>query len=204
MSGGGGKGGSAGAKQARADEAARQARIREGTASIDNTFSQFDDNFYNGRQQAYLDYASPQLEDQYAQAQKELSYALARSGTLDSSVRASKLSDLQKLYDTQQRSVADQALGYANDARNNVEQARNSLITTLNSTADADAAAKAALGQAATLTAPQTFSPLSQLFADFTSGLNTQAAAEKAAASTGVTPRYNTGLFKLSNAVQNS
>jgi hypothetical protein len=31
----------------------REARIAAGNQSIDNTFSQFDDNFYQGRSKAY-------------------------------------------------------------------------------------------------------------------------------------------------------
>lgn len=194
MSGGGGDGGSG---AARADEQARQARIRQGTARIDNIFGQFDDDFYGGRRQSYLDYATPQLMDQYADAQKQLAYALDRAGTTDSSIRADREAELTKLFETNQRAVNDEALNFEQKARSNVEGARGNLITTLNSTADADAAAKQARSQAASLTQPDTYSPLAQLFANFTGALGNQARLEQAQALSGgiIRPTVDTGLF---------
>lgn len=186
------------AAQSRADEEARQARIRQGTESINGTFdSQFNDDYFNARRDAFLNYANPQLNDQYTKAQKELTYALDRSGTLDSSVRADKQSELQKLYETNRRSVADQALGYSSQARNNIEDARAGLISTLNATGDASNAANQALSRAQALSQPDTYSPLAQLFTTFTNTLGTQAANERAGALSGGAygGAYNTGLF---------
>jgi hypothetical protein len=39
---------------ARADEQARQARIKEGMGSIDTTFKQFDDSYFKRREDAYM------------------------------------------------------------------------------------------------------------------------------------------------------
>jgi hypothetical protein len=192
------------AAQARADEAARQAKIREGTANVNSIFdSNFNDDFFNKRRDAYLDYANPQLEDQYGDANKQLTFSLARSGLLDSSVRGEKLGDLQKLYDTQKQAVADKALGYETGARNSVEDARGNLISTLNATGDAEGAAKGALARSSALSAPDVYSPLGQLFTDFTNGLGIQAAQERAAAASGGTYKspYNTGLFSNAGRV---
>lgn len=195
--GGGGKGGggSDAAAQARAEEAARQQNIRNGTASINNTFSQFNDDFYNNRAQSYLDYANPQLQDQYNNAQKDLTFWLDRNGLTNSSVRAQKEAELQKLYDTNQRSVSDQALSYENDAKNNVESARSNLISTLSATGDAAGAANSALSRASALSAPQAYSPLGQLFSTFTGALGQQAQAEQNAGLFGTQSNFNTGLF---------
>lgn len=185
-------------KQARADEAARQARIREGTSAIDSTFNnQFTPEFFDSRRTAYVDYAMPQLEQQHADARKELVYALTRAGQLDSSARAEKEAELARLFGVQKQKVADDALGFSNQAKTAVEDARGGLITMLNATGDSAGAANSALARASTLTQPQQFSPLTQLFADFTAGLGQQAALEKASAySNGmVKPRYDTGLF---------
>lgn len=197
------KSGGNAAAQARADEQARQQRIREGTTAIDTTFDgQFTPDFYEGRRKAYMDYAMPQLDQQHADATKELTFALARSGQLDSSTRADKESQLAKLFALNQQKVADDALGYSNQSKTAVEGARGDLVTMLNATGDAQGAANSAVARASTLTAPQQFSPLSQLFADFTSGLGQQAALEKAAYFTGgaVKPRYDTGLFSPSRS----
>lgn len=155
----------------------------------------FDDDFFNGLKKSYLDYADPQLEDQYGDANKQLTFALARSGNLDSSARAEKQSDLQKLYDTQKRAVADKALGYETSSRNAVEDARANLISTLNATGDQQGAVNSALARASALSQPPAYDPLGQLFVDFTNGLGIQAAQERSYAAGGPAPRYNTGLF---------
>lgn len=150
----------------------------------------FNDDFYNQRRQAYLDFANPQLEQQYQDAVKKLTFALADNGLLDSSVRADRQGKLQEDYDTQRQGIADKALDYENQARNQVEQARQNLISTLNVTGDATGAAQAATTQAANLTQAPAFDPLSSLFEDATAGLATQAQLEARNAS-----QYNTGLF---------
>lgn len=140
------------------------------------------DNFFSDRKQAYLDYATPQLEQQYGDAQKEMTYALARNGTLNSSVRGDKTSELQRLFDTNQRKVADDALSIENQSRTAVEDARSNLITTLNATGDAQGAANAALARSSALAQPTAYSPLAQLFSDFTNTLGTNYARDRAAA----------------------
>jgi hypothetical protein len=192
------------AAQARADEQARQQRIREGTEKVNTTLdSQFNDGFFGKRQQNYLDYSTPQLEDQHDKASKELTFSLARSGNLDSSVRGDKLGELQKLFDTNKQQIADKALEYKTQAQTSVEDARANLISTLNATGDAEGAASSALARSSALSAPDTYSPLGQLFTDFTAGLGTQAAQERAAAASGGSykPTYNTGLFGNSGRV---
>lgn len=163
----------------------------------------FGDDFFSSRRKAFLDYASPQLEDQYAKAGRELTYALDRGGNLNSSVRGEKAGELQKLYDLNKQQIADQALSYETDTRNSVEDARAGLISTLNATGDAEGAAKSALARASALSQAPSYSALGQLFTDFTGTLGIQAAQEKAAAASGgsYTPKYNTGLFGNSGRV---
>jgi hypothetical protein len=188
------------AAQARSDEQARQAQIRAGTAAVDNTFnSQFTDDYYKGRRDAYTSYAMPQLEDQHAKAARELTYALARGGNLDSSVRGYQEGQLQKLYNTNRQGVADQALGQENDARNAVEGARSDLIRTLTATGDASGAAQSAATRSVALSQPTPYSPVGDMFSSFTSALGTQSALERANAMSGgaIRPRYNTGLFGI-------
>lgn len=195
---GGGNSGANEARQAREAEAARQASIRAGTERVNNIFDgQFNDQFFDGRRQAFLDYARPQVEDQFGDAQEQLTFALARGGNLNSSTRAQKSADLQQRFDLANQEVADKGLAQANEARNAVESARSDLIGMLNATGDAQGAANSALSRASTLSQPTAFSPLSQMFGDFTAGLGQQAALERASAFSGgqVQPRYNTGLF---------
>src|SRR5687768_6183488 len=168
----GGKSGGGEAERARREEQQRQKRIREGTTRVNSIFdSQFNPGYFEGRQQAYIDYANPQLEQQRDSAQKELTFALARSGLLDSSVRGQKAGELQQKYDLNKQQIADQALSYSGEAKSAVEDARAGLINTLNATGDAEGAASSAINRASALSKPAAFSPLSQLFADFTAGL---------------------------------
>ena len=185
------------AEQAR-KEAERQAKIREGTKAVDTVFGeQFNNKFYNGRQQSYLDYAVPQLRQQFEDARKELTFALDRSGTLDSTIRAQKEAELQKKYDTNLQGVRDQALTYRTQAQSSVEDARTNLIQMLNATGDAEGAINAAMARSNALSQQPQFNPLTNLFADFTSALGTQAAAERSQMMSGGTVKapYNTGLF---------
>lgn len=140
----------------------------------------FDDQFFQDRRQAYLDYATPQLEQQYGDAQRDLTFALARGGLLDSSARASKVGDLQRLYDLNMQHVSDEALNYETEARNAVEDARASLIQQLNVTGDVQGAVNAARARSQALSQAPTFSPLANLFSSFTEGLGNRLAHERA------------------------
>lgn len=198
------------AEAARAKEEARQAQIRSGTKRVNNIFSQFDDDFFSGQRDSYLNYANPQLEDQFGDAQRELTFALARSGNLESSARGSKVADLQKLYDLNRQQIADQGLSYESQARNNIEDARAGLISSLNATGDATQAANSAVARAQALSQPAAYAPLVDLFSRFTAGLGAQAAQERAEAESAAgggkfTSHYHTGLFGVPNsAVRNT
>lgn len=207
--GGGGKSGAKQANQeaalARQEEDQRQQRIRAGTEQINSTLDgQFNDQFYTGRRDAYTTYATPQLEQQYADAAKQLTYALARGGNLDSGVRAEKEAELSKLYNLRAQDIASKALDYETQARNSVADARANLISELNATGNAEQASRSATERATALTKTPGFDALSNLFSDFTSALGVQAAQERAEALSGgaYKARYNTGLFApRSNAV---
>lgn len=195
---GGGKGGSGSeVAAARAAEQSRQNKIREGSAKIADLFdSQFNDNFYADRAKSYEDYANPQVADQFGDAKKQLVFSLARRGALDSTSRASLETELDKRRAIQEQNIKDQALNFANTAKANVEGARSDLVNTLNATGDVDSAVQGATARAQVLSAVPAYSPIPQLFADFTSGLGQQAAAERAFAyGAGPKPAISTGLF---------
>jgi len=164
----GGGGGDGGAAQARADEEARQARIRAGMSSIEQGFRGFDDGFFDNRARSYLNYANPQLASQYDDAQDNLAYNLARSGLTASSEAARNAGELQRQYNTARATIQGEAMNTANEARRNVEANRSELISQLQATSDPTAAANQALARAATLTKEQGFSPLGALFQNTT------------------------------------
>lgn len=184
------------------DYAAVQQAIARGQlySSLNPVRRGFDDDFYAGRRQAYLDYATPQLDEQHQKALRELTFSLDRSGLGNSSVRGQKLGELQTAYDTGRRAVSDTALNYENSARNSVESARSNLIGMLNATSDTQGAVNSALNQATILSAPEGYSPLGQMFGTFLSALGQQATNERTAALLGTKPYYNTGLFTPSSS----
>lgn len=140
----------------------------------------FDDDFFQGRRQAYLDYATPQLEQQYSDTQRDLTFALDRGGLLDSSVRGQRAGELQQLYDLNAQQLGDEALSYETQARDAVEDARASLIQQLNVTGDVQGAVNAARARSAALSQTPAFSPLSNLFSSFSEGLGQRFAHERA------------------------
>lgn len=150
----------------------------------------FDDAFYNDRATAYDNFAMPQLEDQYSKAQDQLIYALARTGRLDSSTRGDKFANLARDYDLQKTNVIDKGVQYADQARQQVENARADLVSLNNATADPNAiAAQAALSASAMRSMPA-FDPMAPLFQNVTDGLATEADLERRNMA-----RYNTGFF---------
>jgi hypothetical protein len=174
------------ADRARAEERARQNRIRGGTQRIGDIFGQFTPDYFTRQGQSYLDYATPQLEDQYRDAQKQLAFSLARSGNTESSVRGDLAAELEKTYGLGRQKLADQALDLGNRSRAAIEDARGGLVSMLNSTGDVEGATQEAIRRASILSQQPQFSPLANMFADFTGILGTQQAAQKAYEAGGV------------------
>ncbi|MBD9674947.1 hypothetical protein IB275_30500 [Pseudomonas sp. PDM21] len=131
----------------------------------------FDTSYFDQRNQAYQDYALPQLAQQYNDQNDALTFALARGGNLASSVGNQKRSDLTTDYGLQQQAIKDQGQEYANQARSDVEAQRSNLVSMLQASADPDATAALAQSQAASLSAMPNFSPLGQVLTNVASGL---------------------------------
>ena len=167
------------AAEARKRESDRRARVRAGAGNINAAFEQYDDDFFDGRTQSYLDFANPQLEDQFKDANRELTLALARSGILHSSAKSRRVGDLQTQYDNQSRSISDKATEFSNNTRGAIESAKSDLMSQNQSMADPSLAANLAASRATSATAMPAYSPLNQMFANVTSGIATQADLER-------------------------
>jgi hypothetical protein len=204
MSGGGKAGDYANQEAAAATkaEADRQSAIKTGTDAINTTFSkQFTPDYFQKQADAYTNYAEPQLNDQFGNATKQLTYALDRAGNLNSSTRGFQSGQLQKLYDTYDQQIKDQAVAQEGQDKSAVQTAQQNLINSLNATGDATGAANSATAQAAALSTPAAYSPLTNLFTDFTNQLGTSAAAAKAYAySSGMAPSLSPAMFAQSGA----
>ena len=184
------------AARQRAEEEARQGRIRKGRKNIDEAFAGFDDKFFADREKSYLDYATPQLDDQFEDAVSDLTLALARSNLLNSSARARKFADLQKDYGLKARNIADKAREYGSGARKSIEATKADLQSQNMSLADPALIAQNAANRALAMTELPTYSPLGALFVGVTEGLATQADLERRNKS-----RYDlSGLFGSSDS----
>lgn len=165
--GGGGDGG-AGATQRRIEEleAERQARIKEGAALINSQFdSKFNDQFYGDFQKSFLDFFTPQLDDQFNAARGDVISALTNRGNLKSSAGIRMLQDVEKKNATERNLLANRAQDEASNLRSGVENERANLFSLNESSADPERLAPLVTSSATALTAPQAFTPLEGVFA---------------------------------------
>lgn len=168
MCGGGGDDGSA---EARRREEERQSRIRMGMTRVGEIFSQYDDNFFNRQRDKYVQYATPQLNEEMDDASLRLTAALSRSGALKSSEAAKRSAKLQRDFQLQRQAVVDRGSKIANQSRGDLENARSSIISDLYATADPAAAGASAVARAKIASQDPEFSPVGGLFEDITKGL---------------------------------
>jgi hypothetical protein len=151
------------AQRIREAEERRQANIAEGQNIISSAFGQFDDGFYGNRSQSYIDYATPQLDQQYNDAMQSLVRSLARGGNLNSSLRAQSMADLQRQRDQGMLTISDQANRFANDSRSAIEASRSNLISQNANLADPGTIRALTDSQVSSLSAGQNYSPLQTL-----------------------------------------
>jgi len=137
------------AAEARQREEERQARIRAGTGSIDTAFGGFNDAFYADRRNAYTGFYQPQLTDQFEEARKKLTYALARAGTLNSSIAAENSAKLGREYDTNRAIIQSKAEEDVNALQSRIGSEKTALVSQLNATGDADRVSNEALARTA-------------------------------------------------------
>lgn len=196
----------AAAREAREAEAARQAKVRQGTEEIDKIFnSSFNDDTFTNLRDGYTSYAMPQLDEQFGDAKKMLVGNLARRGLLESSARTEGEADLSKQYEAGARQIGSDALGWTSAARDQIESARSRLIGDLSATGDVDRAVNSARSSAQDfMNAQPQYSPLASMFQLGSELVADQARNEKlAAVSQGMyKPRYDTGLFANTGSVE--
>ena len=163
-----------GSEDARLAEERRQGRVASGRASIDQVFDQYDQPFYQQRAQAYEDYARPQLEDQYSDALKNLTFALSRSGRLNSSTGARRKAKAQEARDLQGQQIAAKGQDFANELERSMNAARQEMHTQNLAAANPELAASLSSARARAEQQVPAFSPLVDAFTHFSEGLATQ------------------------------
>jgi len=139
----------------------------------------FDDAYYQKAQQDYMNYYQPELDRQYDKAQKNL--VSSRSG-------ATTFGDFADERSRQEAQIGNQAIGFGNDLRSNIESARNELYAQNSSAANPGAAAQSAIQRAKLLTAPPQYSPLGDVFSQFINQASTRVGADKNREIENITP----------------
>lgn len=162
-----------GSSDARNREQQRQNAISAGMESINNTFAKFDDPYYADFERKNLALATPDIALQKKEANNQTLYGLARSGNLDASTAAKQYGDVEHRNTQAIQQATDTAHTAAESLRGDVENQRSNLVSQLNATADASAAANAATSQAAILTRTPTYSPVTNIFSDLTGAIAT-------------------------------
>jgi hypothetical protein len=151
--------------EAKKTEKKRQKSVRKGQGVIEDAFAQYNDDYYGGFKQDYLDYYTPQIEREYGRTRGKLFTGLLERGIGESTVGAHKLADLQRRRDEEHTNAANQATDAANALRAKVENEKTNLYTLNLASADPQAINARAIGSATALAAPQAYSPVGQIFA---------------------------------------
>lgn len=146
-------------------EVSRQHDVGLGRIGIDKAFNKFDDNYYGGYQDNYSGYYMPQLDKQYGEAVDKMTSTLAGRGMLESSVGADTFAKLAKDNADARTNIANEGLDASNKLRGTVENAKSNLYSLNEASANPQAVNAQAIGQATSLVAPPTYSPLGQVFA---------------------------------------
>lgn len=146
-----------------------QAMLRRGNLYQDVKspyFQGFGDDFYDKAAQSYVQYAVPQIAQQYDQTNRGIQYGLANRGLVGSSAQSKAQSDLQLNLGQQEQQVADNARTTATNLRNQVENSRQSAISNLYQASDPAGAGAQAVSSAAQFSVPQSFTPILGAFSN--------------------------------------
>lgn len=184
--------------QARQQEQQRQSAINAGMASIDSTFSKFDDDYFNDYFNKEMDMATPNIAKQFTDANEQTLFGLARDGNLQSSAAGKVYGNVADRKDEALLNASNTASADENALRSQIASQRSNLVSQLNATADPSAAASGAISSAAISSRPPVYSPVTNIFADLTN----QFAANEQARALGM-PGYGVGLTS-SNPVTGS
>jgi len=137
-------------ERARADETARQERIRKGMSQIATLFEGGWLGGGSGKAPGVEPYLTqrradqkavilPQLDEQRDDAKEGLAYALHRAGTLDSTMAGERQADLGTTFAREKANIMDRIAQDIASQRTSLNQARSSLESSLMATGDAKA-----------------------------------------------------------------
>lgn len=131
----------------------------------------YGDSFYDKAYQAQLDYAMPQVDRQYADAQKSLEFALARQGLSASSQAGQLQADLARQRDLAIQGEQDKANTVRQQQRSAVEDERSSLTQMLQQTGDVQSTMNAAAARKGIIDSAPAIQEVGPLFQNATGAL---------------------------------
>lgn len=134
------------------------------TAPEYHTFEGFQEPFYQKRAQDYVNFALPQLAQQYRANRNSMLFGLSNRGLGDSSVADQASANLEREAGTGRQTIADTGIEQANQLRRDVESARQQATSQLYQTADPAQAIQGAIRTASQIQQPSTFAPITNLF----------------------------------------
>ncbi len=135
-------------------------------APEEKTFEGFQPSFYDKRAQDYINFALPQVGQQYRENRDAQLYGLANRGLLGSSQATRAGEQLERTAGAARQTVADTGLDQANQLRRDVEAARQQSIGQLYQTADPAQGFQSAFKAAAGFQRPGVFAPITDMFSN--------------------------------------
>jgi hypothetical protein len=129
-------------------------------------FEGFQPEFFDQRAKDYVNFALPQVADQYQTNRNAVAFGLANRGLQGSSVENQANTRLERASGQAKQNVADTGIAQANELKRAVEEARQADIAQLYQTADPSRGFQSALSNASQLRIPSTFAPLGDMFSN--------------------------------------
>lgn len=144
-------------------KAQRRGMVFTGTPT---TYTGFGPNFYAQRAQDYIDFAMPQVGQQFRDTQNAVMYGLANRGILGGSADRTASRNLNRALFSAERQVEDTGLAQADDLRDRVEATRQTLKNQLYQSADPAGGTSAAIEAVSRFQRPSSFVPISNMFSN--------------------------------------
>lgn len=114
----------------------------------EETFSGIGDDFYKGYYDSIVDYFTPQLQQQYANAKSQNLFNLARRGLLRSSAAATAAGEMERERGDAQTDIANRARTQQDQLRQDVNRAQTNAIATMEGAEDPSVGIDRALREA--------------------------------------------------------
>jgi hypothetical protein len=134
---------------------------------ITQAFSGFNPQYYQGIQNSYMNYALPQLQQQYQTANNQLGYKLAGQGITNGSAAQQAQNALGQSMNQNETQLGNQAVQAGQTQQQAVQGQENNLFSQAQTASDPGALAQQAIGEAGSISTPSVFAPLGQLFTTF-------------------------------------